>query len=407
LQIYVVFAQKTSVFPNGKSPFFGHTSGDGWEQNNDNRTGKQYASKKRRKDMTTQQTIDQTKADAFVGKVLADTAGLAVTVMSSIGDRLGLFKNMAELGPATSEELAKRAHINERYALEWLSAMASAGYLEYDPANRRFTLPPEHVPVLAQEGGPVFFGGVQEEMVGLAGPVNQLMQAFRSGGGVPMEAYDPSTWEGVSRFTSGWFENLLVPVWLAAMPEVQAKLERGALVADVGCGQGKALIKLAQTYPQSRYVGYDNFAPFIQQATANAQAAGVADRVRFEHRDVSEGLPEQYDVITTFDVVHDAVNPRGLLRAIRNALRPDGRYVCLEINSSGKLEENIGLLGAFFYSCSVLYCMTTSLAGHGEGLGTAGLPESKMRELCSEAGFSQVRRVPMENPFNILYEVTP
>jgi 2-polyprenyl-3-methyl-5-hydroxy-6-metoxy-1,4-benzoquinol methylase len=355
--------------------------------------------------MTTQQTIDQTKADAFVGKVLADTAGLAVTVMSSIGDRLGLFKNLAEPGPATSEELAKRAHVNERYALEWLSAMASAGYLEYDPATRRFTLPPEHVPVLAQEGGPVFFGGVQEEMVGLAGPINQLMQAFRSGGGVPMEAYDPSTWEGVSRFTSSWFENFLVPVWLPAMPEVQAKLEHGALVADLGCGQGKALIKLAQTYPQSRYIGFDNFDPFIQQASTNAQAAGVADRVRFESRDVSAGLPALYDVITTFDVVHDAVNPRGLLRAIRNALRPGGRYVCLEINSSDKLEENIGVLGAFFYSVSVLYCMTSSLAHHGEGLGTTGIPESKMRELCAEAGFSNVRRVPMENPFNILYEV--
>jgi 2-polyprenyl-3-methyl-5-hydroxy-6-metoxy-1,4-benzoquinol methylase len=357
--------------------------------------------------MTTQQTIDQAKADAFVGKVLGDTAALAVTVMSSIGDRLGLFKNLAQQGPATSEELAERTQINERYAREWLSAMACAGYLEYNPATHRFTLPPEHVPVLAQEGGPVFFGGVQEEIVGLAGPVNRLLEAFRSGGGVPMEAYDKSAWEGIARFTSGWFENLLVPVWLPAMPDVLAKLERGALVADVGCGHGKALIKLAQTYPQSRYVGYDNFAPFIQQARANAQAAGVTDRVRFEHQNVSEGLPEQYDVITTFDVVHDAVNPRGLLRAIREALSPDGRYVCLEINSSDKLEENIGLLGAFFYSCSVLYCMTTSLAHHGEGLGTTGIPESKMRDLCAEAGFSQVRPVPMENPFNILYEVTP
>ena len=356
--------------------------------------------------MTTQQGIDQAKTEAFVGKVLADTAGLAVTVLSSIGDRLGLFKQLAQ-APATSEELAARAHINERYAREWLSAMASAGYLEYDPATRRFTLPPEHVPVLAQEGGPVFFGGVQEEVVGLAGPVNQLMQAFRSGGGVPMEAYDPSFWEGLTRFTSSWFENLLVPVWLPAMPEVQAKLERGALVADIGCGHGKALIKLAQTYPQSRYVGYDVFAPSVAKATANAQAAGVTDRVRFQQLDVSEGLPEQYDVITTFDVIHDAVNPRGLLRAIHQALRPNGRYVCLEINSSDKLEENIGLLGSFFYSVSVLYCMTTSLAGHGEGLGTVGLPESKIRELSAEAGFSNVRRVPMENPFNILYEVTP
>ena len=122
---------------------------------------------------------------------------------------------------------------------------------------------------------------------------------------------------------------------------------------------------------------------------------------------MSEGLPEQYDVITTFDVVHDAVNPRGLLRAIRNGLRPGGRYVCLEINSSDKLEENIGLVDSLLYGFSVLYCMTTSLAHDGEGLGTTGIPESKMRELCAEAGFSHVRRVPMENPFNILYEITP
>src|SRR6266700_4796815 len=360
----------------------------------------------RRTDMTMQQTIDQAKADAFVGKVLADTAALAVTVMSSIGDRLGLFKQLAQ-APATSEELAERAHINERYAREWLGAMASAGYLEYDSAAGRFTLPPEHAPVLAQEGGPVCFGGVQEEMVGLAGPINQLMQALRSGGGVPMEAYDPSTWEGVTRFTSGWFENLLVPVWLPAMPEVQAKLERGALVADVGCGQGKALIKLAQTYPQSRYIGYDSFAPSIEQARINAQTAGVADHVRFEHRDVSAGLPEQYDVITTFDVIHDAIDPRGLLRTIRQALRPDGRYVCLDINCAERLEGNAGPLGSLFYGFSVLYRMTTSLSGHGEGLGTVGLPEGKLQELSLEAGFSSVRRVPLENPFNNLYELQP
>src|SRR5215469_983812 len=356
--------------------------------------------------MTTQQAIDQAKIQAFMGKVMADNAAGAATVMASIGDRLGLFKELAQ-GPATSAELAERAHINERYAREWLSEMASAGYLAYDPTSQRFTLPPEHDPVLAQEGGPFFLGAAYQLLMAEVGPFNQLLQAFRQGGGVPMEAYGPDLWEGQARFSGGLFEHLLVPVWLPAMPDVQAKLERGALVADVGCGQGRALIKLAQTYPQSRYVGYDKFAPFVQQAQANATAAGVADRVRFEHRDVSEWLPEQFDVITTFDAVHDAVSPRGLLRAIREALSPDGRFVCLEINSSDRLEENIGLLGAFFYSVSVLYCMTSSLAHHGEGLGTAGIPESKMRELCAEAGFSNVRRVPMENPFNILYEVTP
>jgi SAM-dependent methyltransferase len=211
-------------------------------------------------------------------------------------------------------------------------------------------------------------------------------------------------WDGLERFTNMWFENLLTQQWLPAMPDVQAKLERGAQVADVGCGRGRALIKLAQAFPNSRYMGYDVFGPTIERATANARAVGVADRVRFAQRDVSKGLPEQYDVITTFDVVHDAVDPAGLLRTDGIT---DGIYVCLDINCSEKLEENSGPLGAMFYGFSVLYCMTTSLAGGGMGLGTLGFHEPKVRELCTEAGFSSVRRVPLDNPFNSLYEIKP
>src|SRR5436305_1499686 len=213
--------------------------------------------------MTTQQSVDQTKTEAFLGKVHRDTSGLTTTIMASIGDRLGLFKQLAH-APATSAQLATRAAINERYARAWLGAMASAGNVEYDPASERF-------------------------------------------------------------------------------------------------GQ----------------------------------------------RDVSAGLPEQYDVITTFDVIHDAIDPRGLLRTIHQALRPDGRYVCLDINCAEHLEGNAGPLGSLFYGFSVLYCMTTSLSGHGEGLGTVGLPEGKLQELSREAGFSSVRRVPLENPFNNLYELQP
>jgi len=356
--------------------------------------------------MTTQSTTDQTKTEAFLGKVLSDTSGMTTTILASIGDRLGLFTNLAH-GPATSAELANRAEINERYAREWLGAMASAGYVVYDPTNERFTLPAEHLPVLAQENGPIFFGGMHQMLAGMVGPLNQLVQVFQHGGGVPQSAYDNNMWDGLERFTAGWFENLLIPVWLPAMPQVQTKLERGALVADVGCGRGKALIKLAQAFPRSRFVGYDLFEPAIEKATAHAQEAGVADQVRFELRDASAGLPEQYDVITTFDVVHDAIDPRGLLRGIHQALRPDGWYVCLDINCAEHPEGNAGPLASLFYGVSVLYCMTTSLSGQGEGLGTVGLPEGKLREFSTEAGFSSVRRVPLENPFNILYEIQP
>ncbi len=357
--------------------------------------------------MATPPKIDPAKQEAFVGKVLADTSAAFVTMLAGIGDRLGLFKDLAEKGPATSAELAARAGINERYAREWLAGMASAGYLEYDPTSRRFTLPPEHVSALAQEGGPFFFGGVHQEVSALAAIVDPLTEAFRKGGGVPQSAYSDHLWNGMERFTGGWFQNLLTQQWIPAMPEVKAKLERGARVADVGCGRGRALIKLAQAFPDSRYVGYDAFEPSIVRATASAQAAGVGDRVTFKHFDASKGLPEQYDVITTFDVVHDSINPLGLLRAIRQALKANGTYVCLDINCSDKVEENSGPLGTLFYGFSVFYCMTTSLAGGGAALGTLGFHEPKVRELCAEAGFSSVRRLPLENPFNILYEVKP
>jgi 2-polyprenyl-3-methyl-5-hydroxy-6-metoxy-1,4-benzoquinol methylase len=350
--------------------------------------------------------VDQEKVHDFVGKVLGDTSGLTTTILAALGDRLNLFKTLAAHGPATSAELAKAASINERYAREWLGGMASAGYVQYDPATRRFTLPPEHVPVLAEEAGPMYFGGAHQMLLGTFGVLDQLTTAFRQGGGVAQPEYSEDWWTGMERFTGGWFENLLLPQWIPAMPRVREALERGVDVADVGCNRGRALMKLARAFPRSRFVGYDVFEPAIRLATERAAAAGLADHIRFEQRDVSKELPERFDVITTFDVIHDAVDPLGLLRTIRQALRPGGTYVCLDINCSDKLQENAGPLGALFHGFSVLYCMTTSLSRGGAGLGTVGLPESKLKELATQAGFANVRRVPLENPFNNLYEVT-
>lgn len=167
------------------------------------------------------------------------------------------------------------------------------------------------------------------------------------------------------------------------------------------------LIRLAQTFPNSYGVGYDRYEPEIEHATQNAQRAGVADRVRFQPLNPSGCLPAQYDIITTFDVVHDAADPRGLLRSIRQSLKLDGIYICEETNCSDKLEENLNPMGALLHAVSIFYCMTTSLAHGGEGLGTLGLPEPKLRQLCTQAGFSSVRSVPMDNPFNVLYELGP
>ena len=167
----------------------------------------------------------------------------------------------------------------------------------------------------------------------LIGVLDQVTESFRQGGGVPQSAYDAHFWDGMERFSMGWFENLLTQQWIPAMPDVQAKLEKGALVADVGCGRGRGLIKMAQAFPNSRYVGYDVFEPSVDRATTNAKAAGVADRVRFQQLDASTGLPEQYDVITTFDVIHDALI-RGACCAPFGSAPSDGVWVCLDINCS-------------------------------------------------------------------------
>jgi len=355
--------------------------------------------------MTT--VIDQDKASAFTARVLTDTAAAATTVLAALGDRLGLFKDLAANGPATSAELAARTSTDERYAREWLAGMYAAGYLTYDPSDGRFALPTEHQPTLTEEPGPAFFGGVHQELLGALQRYDRIVDAFRTGGGVAPEELHDDVWLGSSRFTAQWHENMLVQQWLPLLPDVAAKLHGGARMADVGCGSGAAIVKLAPTFPTATFVGYDAHGPSIEQARRNAAAAGVTDRAAFTVADVASGLPERFDVITTFDVVHDAVDPLGVLRAIRDALAPDGIYVCLDINCSDRRQDNVGPIASLLYGFSILYCMTTSLANGGEGLGTLGLPEAKLRELAGAAGFSTVRRVEMDNPFNNLYELRP
>jgi SAM-dependent methyltransferase len=281
--------------------------------------------------------------------------------------------------------------------------MTAAGYLEAD--GDRFVLPAEQEQALAAEGGPFFLGGVHQELVGMLRPLDALAEAFRSGGGVPQSAYPADAWDGMRRFSQGWFENLLLQEWIPAAAEVRQKLDAGARYADVGCGSGLAVIKLAQAFPRSEFVGYDAFAGQVERARAAAEAAGVGDRVRFEVRDVAAGVDETFDVISTFDVVHDAVDPAALLGGIRGALARDGIYLMLEMNSADDPADNVGPLATLFYGFSVIYCMTTSLAHGGAGLGTCGCPPAVVQQIGHGAGFGTVREVPIEDPFNRLYEL--
>jgi 2-polyprenyl-3-methyl-5-hydroxy-6-metoxy-1,4-benzoquinol methylase len=352
--------------------------------------------------------LEQAAVEAFAERVLGDYAGANAFFMAGIGDRLGLLKELAANGAAISGELATRTRLQERYAREWLGGMAAAGYLDYDPATGRYALPADHVPVLAEEAGPFFFGSAFFDFSTNFGETyRRLVDAFRDGGGVPQSEYGAEVAESIERFTAPWFEHMLVQQWLPLMPDTLAKLEEGAIACDVGCGRGRALSKLAAAFPRSRFVGYDVYEPAIQAARARVRGAGVADRVRLEVRDAAHGFGERFDVVTTFDVLHDSVDPRGILSAIRSALSSDGRYICLEINCADRPQENLGPLGTVLYGLSLAYCLPVSLAEGGAGLGTLGLPESRLSELATEAGFSKVRRVPIDDPFNSVYELTP
>lgn len=346
----------------------------------------------------TQAQVDEARLETLLDKMARDVSGMMSTLLAHIGDRLGLFAALAA-GPATSADLAARADVSERYTREWLGGMAAAGYITYDTVSDQYSLSPEQTRVLAEEGGPFFMGGVYQFVPALAGPLDLLLDAFRKGGGVPQSAYPPHLWEGMERSSAGWNAHLLARTIQREMPDVQAKLDAGARVADIGCGHGGALIALAGAFPAARAVGYDQFAPQVAQATENAKAAGVSDHVRFALADVAHGLPEQYDIITSFDVVHDSAHPLELLKAIHAALRPDGIYICYEPSTREKPEARVGHRATFLYGTSLLYCMTTSLSQGGEGLGAQGLPESKVRALAAAAGFSAVRRVALKDAF--------
>jgi SAM-dependent methyltransferase len=349
---------------------------------------------------------DEAKVGAFMEKTLGDAAGLFAAVLAMLGDRLGLFRALADGGPADAAELAGRAGVNERYALEWLRGMHAAGYLE-PGSDGRYALPPEHAPVLAAEGGPFFLGGAYELTYGYLQAIDHVIEAFRSGGGASQSAYPPETWNGMRRFSAGFYDNLLVQSWVPAIGGLEERLERGARWGDIGCGAGRALVRLAEAFPESTFVGYDQFDGQLELARQGAADAGVSDRLRFELLDASRGIPEQFDVISTFDVVHDAGDPEALVKAIRAALADDGVYCLLEMNCADDPAENVGPLATLMYGVSVLYCMTTSLAGGGHGLGTCGLPPAEVKKLCERGGFSRVERLPIEDPFNVLYEARP
>jgi SAM-dependent methyltransferase len=351
-----------------------------------------------------QAQIDWKKARSFLEKVSGDAGAAMFGAMSYIGDRLGIFKSLADAGAVTSAQLAERTGLSERYLREWLSAMACAGYVEFEPKAGTFSMPAEHAMVLAREESPFFMGGFIEMIYPNMSVTPKVLESFKNGRGVTQSEYPPETWEAMERSSANIYRNSFVRKWLPEMPEAIARLEAGGSYVDIGCGSGRAAISIAKAFPKAQVSGFDAHGGSLERARANALAAGLGDRIKFEVVDGSKLPAAAFDFITTFDVVHDAVDPNGLLKSIRGALKPGGIYLMVEVNTSGKLEDNLNQFGRMMYSISTLYCMTTSLAHGGAGIG-ACMGEAKARELVSAAGFSQFKRLPVDDPFSVLYEV--
>jgi SAM-dependent methyltransferase len=339
---------------------------------------------------------------SFIFQLIADMSGAMTIALCIVGDRLGLFRELATLGAATAEEFADRTGVGLRYAKEWLRALASAKYLKYDAATQRFTLPSEHALALVHEGGPMFMGGAFQQTLGLYRMLEPVLQDLRTGKGISQNDYDLNLQVGMERLSATWYHNQLLFSWIPAIPGLPSRLIVGASVADIGCGCGRAIIALAKAYPTSRFFGFDTFPTAIARANSNAQASGVADRVVFEVRDVLGGLPQKYDVVTVFNAAHDFENVNAAFQNIRRALKPDGRCIVLEPNCSESVENNIGPTGTIMHATSLLYSTPVSLANGGGSVGAMGLPETKLKKLCADVGFSSFSRV-VDEPFNALY----
>ena len=354
--------------------------------------------------MATETQIDQEKLEAFLERVVLDVGTAMRGGLMYIGDRLGIFAALAKSGPVSAAELAQQTGLNERYLREWLGAMATAEYIEHESVGDTYFLPPEHALPLADEEFPFFTGGFVQMIVPTVTVAPQVAEAFKAGGGVTQEQYLPDMYESIERATAPWYKHNLVQTWIPALAGVQEKLQAGGSACDVGCGSGRAPITIAKALPAAEVHGYDVHAGSIERARANARAEGLADRVTFTVGDGAQLPAGRFDLISTFDVVHDSVDTVGLMSAIRGALREDGTYLMLEMNASGDVEENRNPLGKLLYNVSTLYCMTTSLAHGGAGIG-ACMGEEKARELAYASGFTQFRKLPIEEPFSVLYEL--
>jgi 2-polyprenyl-3-methyl-5-hydroxy-6-metoxy-1,4-benzoquinol methylase len=356
---------------------------------------------------------EQAERDQLVGRLYTSTIGALELLHVYLGDRLGLYRALATTGPLTSSGLASAAGISERYAREWLEQEAVAGILVVEggddgAAGRRYRLPRSHAEVLIDADSINFFAPAARGVVAISAVMPQVMDAFRTGGGVPYEAYGEEMRSSISSLNRPGFLNLLGSTWFPAIADVDRRLrsQPPARVADVGCGTGWSSIGIAKAYPLAAVDAFDVDEASIADARRNAAASGVADRIRFEVRDAADpSLAGRYDLVTAFETIHDMSNPVGALRAMRGLSRDGGAVVVVDERVAEEFAAPGDERERFMYGWSAVHCLAVGMADSpSAGTGTVMRP-SRLREYARAAGFADVEILPVENDFWRFYRL--
>jgi SAM-dependent methyltransferase len=350
--------------------------------------------------------INEEKMNELLGRFLNDFGATFHSAMAVIGDKLGLYKAMAEAGPVTSEELAERTGTSERYVREWLASQAAGGYAGYDAATARFFLTEEQAFALTDENGPVFLPGAFQMALATVKSEPRIAKAFQTGEGVGWHEHDAGLFGGTERFFRPGYAANLVGSWIPALEGLEEKLKAGARVADIGCGHGASTILMAQAYPKSTFFGFDYHQRSVEYARRKAEEAGVSDRVCFGIAKAKDYSGNDYDLVAFFDALHDMGDPVGAANHVLGSLKSDGTWMIVEPFANDNLEDNLNPIGRIFYSASTMLCTPGSRSQEvGLGLG-AQAGEARIRDVVTTGGFKRFRRA-TETPFNLVFEARP
>jgi 2-polyprenyl-3-methyl-5-hydroxy-6-metoxy-1,4-benzoquinol methylase len=350
--------------------------------------------------------LDMQKLDQLLGRGVVDFGATMHAALIAIGDRLGLYKALAQSGPMTPTQLAEKTGTTERYVREWLSSQAAGGYVTYDKASGRFSLTEEQAFALADDNSPAFLPGAFQVALAATRSVDKIADAFKTGKGVGWHEHDPELFVGTESFFRPGYAANLMSAWIPALEGVEAKLKHGARVADVGCGHGASTVLMAKAYPSSTFTGFDYHQASIDTANERARKAGVADRVKFAAASAKTYPGDGYDFVTFFDCLHDMGDPVGAAAHVLQSLAKDGTWMIVEPYANDKLEDNLNPVGRVFYSASTLLCTPCSKAQEvGLALG-AQAGEAQLRDVILGGGFSRFRRA-TETPFNLVFEARP